>query len=71
MNWTYETAGLAFNDEVSNPPYELFIAGTNMTVTNLNNHGANGHSHVKLTGKFMGQRRDPCRWHLRSQRRRP
>ncbi len=25
-----------------------------MTVTNLNNHGANGQSHVELTGKFMG-----------------
>ncbi len=45
---------LAFNDEASNPPYELFIAGTNMTVTNLNNHRANGQSHVDLTGKFMG-----------------
>jgi hypothetical protein len=45
---------LAFNDETSDPAYMLFIANTNMTLTNLSNHEEHGQSRVDLTGKFMG-----------------
>jgi hypothetical protein len=45
---------LAFNDKASDPPYVLYIADTNLTLTNLGNHAEHGLSHVNLTGKFMG-----------------
>jgi hypothetical protein len=45
---------LAFNNQSSDPPYVLFIDDTNMTLTNLGNHQAQGLSHVNLTGRFMG-----------------
>jgi Domain of Unknown Function (DUF748) len=45
---------LAFENKASDPPYELYITGTNLTVTNLGNHAEQGLSRVNLTGEFMG-----------------
>jgi hypothetical protein len=45
---------LAFDNEASDPPYVLFINGTDLKVTNLSNHEDRGLSHVNLDGTFMG-----------------
>jgi hypothetical protein len=45
---------LAFSDKASDPAYVLYIADTNITLTNLGNHAEQGQSHVNLAGKFMG-----------------
>ena len=41
------------NQSVS-PGYRVFLANTNVTVTNFSNHADEGRAKVELTGKFMG-----------------
>ena len=45
---------LAFEDQASDPPYTLFIDGTNIRLENLGNHQVEGPARIHLTGKFMG-----------------
>ncbi len=44
----------AFVDEARDPHYELFVADTDATVTNVSNQRTHGTATAKLTGKFMG-----------------
>ena len=45
---------LAYDDQTSNPPFNLFIAGTDLKLMNLGNHRAQGFARLTLSGKFMG-----------------
>ncbi len=49
-----EHSKLVYANETSNPPYNLFIAGTDLKITNLVNHRASGPARMTLSGKFMG-----------------
>src|ERR1700722_13923697 len=44
---------LAFEDQVSEPPYTLFINGTNIRLENLGNHEVHGPARLRLTGNFL------------------
>jgi hypothetical protein len=45
---------LAYDNQTSNPPFPLFIAGADLKVSNLVNHQAHGPARMTLKGKFMG-----------------
>jgi len=45
---------LAYDDQTRNPPFNLFIAGTDLKLMNLVNHRAQGSARLTLSGKFMG-----------------
>ncbi len=45
---------LAYDDRTGNPPFTLFITGTDLKLMNLGNHRAQGPARLTLSGKFMG-----------------
>jgi uncharacterized protein DUF748 len=45
---------VAFNDQISKPPFNLFIADAGLTLRHLVNHEAQGPAQLTLNGKFMG-----------------
>jgi len=44
----------AFVDKASTPAYRIFLANTDLSLTNLSNQGTEGVAEAKLRGKFMG-----------------
>ena len=44
---------LSFKNNDADPPYELFVSDTDMTVANLSNHVTHGRARLDLRGKFM------------------
>jgi len=45
---------LAFDNEIAQPPFSLFITNANLKLDNLFNHRAQGPGRLTLNGKFMG-----------------
>ena len=45
---------VAFDDQISKPPFNLFIADAGLKLRHLVNHGAQGPARLTLNGKFMG-----------------
>ncbi len=45
---------LSFKNSDSDPPYELFVSDTDLTISNLSNHLAHGRARLDMHGKFMG-----------------
>jgi hypothetical protein len=47
-------SSLAFDDQISNPPFKLFIADADLKLRHLGNHQTQGPAQLTLDGKFMG-----------------
>ena len=45
---------LAFADRTSNPPFNLYVANTDLKLMHLANHEAQGPARLTLSGNFMG-----------------
>src|SRR5262249_23987208 len=45
---------LSFKNSDSDPPYELFVSGADLTINNLSNHVEHGRGRLDMRGKFMG-----------------
>jgi Domain of Unknown Function (DUF748) len=52
LELAHSTLGLI--NKAKTPAYRLYLAGANLTVSNLSNHAREGPAKAKLTGKFMG-----------------
>jgi hypothetical protein len=50
----FKHSRFAYDDQTSSPPFNLFIANTDLTVVNLVNHQTHGPARLTLSGKFMG-----------------
>ena len=69
LNLTGSTIGM-INKSVS-PPYRVFLADTDVHLTNLSNQFAEGPAEVRLRGKFMGSGDTTALAHFRPEKKGP